>query len=491
MIPAPAPSLSGWYSARTSSDSQETVGLLDYILSTTPGYLTPPHILDIIDFLERLQRREFDRGIVVLPPRHGKSLTISQRFPAWWFGQDPRAEIIHASYAAELVHTFGRRIRNVMASEAHRTAFPRSGLSGDSTAAHRFDLEEGGSYVAAGVGGGITGRGADLLLIDDPFRGSADADSEIYRDRCWDWYLNDAMTRLLPGGVVLLVTTRWHEDDLAGRLLAEQEEGGEKWEVLHRKAIDEHGEALWPERYPVEALDRVRKRNTRTWQALFQGSPAPDQGTYFERGWFRRGVMPPPSEMRLYGASDYARSESKKSDYTVHIVIGIDELERMWLVDMWRRQRKPDKWAEAMISMMGKWQPVFWLEERGPIEKTVSPFITKAMAEREVYVRRFQLSSIQDKEARARGIQARMAHRGLHIPQDSEHAAAVMKELLSFPAGATDDIVDTLGLFGRVSAALVPPRADRQQKRAVGDGLTYDKLISMEAHRLGRKRRGW
>ncbi len=195
--------------------------------------------------------------MIFMPPRHGKSELGSRRFPAWYLGRNPGKSIIAASYNSDLATDFGREVRNIVNAPEYGCVF-ESSLSADSKAANRWHTDAGGIYVAAGVGTAVTGRGADIFLIDDPVKDREEADSEIKRQRVWDWYTSTAYTRLAPGGAIILIQTRWNEDDLGGRLLEAQEAGGDKWEVLDLPAIRDDGSALWPDRYSVEALERIK-----------------------------------------------------------------------------------------------------------------------------------------------------------------------------------------------------------------------------------------
>ena len=465
--------------------------LIEYTKATFPLYDAASHVREIASYLEAIERRETDRLIIVEPPRHGKSLLVSQRFPAWWLGRSPTEEVIHCSYGGELATGFGRRLRNLMMSQEHRSIFPGCELAVDSKAANTWHTSQDGVYIAAGVGGAITGRGADLLLIDDPVKSREEAESETMRNRTWDWYLNDAYTRLMPGGVVVIVSTRWHEDDLVGRLLKEQSHGGDQWTVLHHPAINTEGEALWPEKFTMPILERIRKvltvtKGANAWQSLYQGDPAPDQGTYFSRDWFRRGILPALDSMTYYGASDYAVTDAG-GDYTVHLVVGIDPVGRMWVVDMWRKQTSSDKWIAPMLDLMERWKPQMWAEEAGQIEKAVGPFLLQEQMARKVYVLRHQFSSSKDKPSRARAIQARVAYRGLYMPIGAPWADEIETELLKFPTGANDDIVDTLSLIGRMIAGMVEGKEELPEEPITSHGdMSLNQLVSLEDDRMAR-----
>ena len=436
--------------------------LIAYTEATLPGYAAAGHHRRIAERLEAIERGEIDRLLVVMPPRHGKSELASRRYPAWYLGRHPDRQIIAASYNSDLAADFGRAVRNLMGSSEHRAVFPGSTLAPDSAAANRWHTGAGGSYVAAGVGTAITGRGAHVLLIDDPIKGREDAESETYRERLWNWYRAVAYTRLMPGGSIVLIQTRWYEDDLAGRLLAEMERGGDRWEVLHLSARSETGEALWPEWYPAGDLARIRAAiGPREWQALYQGDPTPDEGSYFRRDWIRY-YDDPPEHMRTYGASDYAVTNDG-GDYTVHRVVGVDPKDDIYVLDWWRGQTDSDRWIDAMLDLMKRHEPLIWAEEAGQIGKSLGPFIVKRQMERKVYGRREQFVSATDKPTRARSIQARMSMGKVYLPCKASWTPGLVSELLKFPAGKHDNQVDVMSLFGRMLAALakgvVPPAA--------------------------------
>jgi hypothetical protein len=220
--------------------------------------------------------------MISMPPRHGKSEHVSVRFPAYYLAKHPNHQFISASYAAELAFDFGRQVRNLIDGAEYRALFPGVTLAADSQAKNRWHTKQGGVYIAAGLDGGITGRGAHVLSIDDPVKSRAEAEREVERKKAWDWYSGTAYNRLMPGGAIILTMTRWHEDDLAGRLLAAEENGGDKWEKLILPAIDENGKALWEESYPRPVLDQMRKvMSPYDWASLYEQRPRPVEGSFF------------------------------------------------------------------------------------------------------------------------------------------------------------------------------------------------------------------
>lgn len=377
--------------------------------------------------------------MIFMPPRHGKSELASKRFPAWCLGRDPKRQIIAASYNSDLANDFGRNVRNLVAEPEFSQVFPCVTLAPDSQAANRMNTNKGGTYVAAGVGTAVTGRGAHIALIDDPFKDREEADSERRRELVWDWYRSTLYTRLMPGGAVVLIQTRWHEDDLAGRILDQE---GDQWEVLELPALHPKRGALWPEWYNEEALERIKATiGPREWSALYQQQPQPDEGTFFKREWFDEWEELP--ECRYYMTSDYAVTDGG-GDYTVLTIWGIDSAGDIYRAAQWKGQTASDEWIEKQLDLIASWKPLCCFGEGGVIQKAVEPMIKRRMRERKVYCRLEWLPSVADKPTRARSFQAMAATGRVHF-----EAGADLSEFLVFPAGKHDDEVDTASLIGR------------------------------------------
>jgi predicted phage terminase large subunit-like protein len=259
---------------------------------------------------------------------------------------------------------------------------------------------------------------------------------------------------------VILIQTRWHEDDLAGRIVAEMERGGEAWTIVSLPAEAEAGdllgrepgEWLWDDAYGYGDFLRHEKATQlpRNWSALYQQRPAPETDDYFKAEWLRSHASDPPREtLNVYGGSDYAVI-SDGGDYTVHVVVGVDPDNRMYLLDVWRGQASSDVWIEAWCDLVRKWRPAFWAEERGQIIAGVGPFLERRAIERQAYACREQFASRGDKAVRAQSMRGRMAMLGLYVRQGAPWLADLRAELLSFPAGQHDDQVDALGLVGQL-----------------------------------------
>lgn len=434
--------------------------LISYAAYQWPGYRDAAHHRLIARHLEAVERGEITRLMITMPPRHGKSMLASEFFPAWYLGRNPDHYVVTATYAQELADDFGRKVKNQIEDPAYQAIFPGVRLADDSKSAKRFHIEgeaggyehatsQRGAFYAVGVGGPLTGRGAHLLLIDDPVKNREDAESEIVRKKTKDWYTSTAYTRLMPGGRVVIIQTRWHEDDLSGWLQAEH--GHEGWVTLDLPAIDDQGNALWPEQYDVEALERIKQAiGPRDWSALYQQRPSPETGDYFKREWIHLvDHMPPRETMLRYGGSDYAVT-ADGGDYTVHGVLGLDPEGNPWLLDLWRKQASSDVWVDAFCDLVKKWNPVGWAEETGQIKSGVGPFLLRRMLDTGAYVAREQFATRGDKAIRAQSFRGLIATRGLRVPKDAPWVPDLISEMMSFPVGVHDDQVDMLGLIGQL-----------------------------------------
>jgi predicted phage terminase large subunit-like protein len=395
--------------------------------------------------------------MVFLPPGAAKSSYCSVWFPAWWQGKHPTLPVICASHTRELAERFGRQVRAQVAEPAYNDIFGVK-LSGDSAAAGRWTNSAGGEYVGVGVGGALTGHRGYLQIIDDPVRSRADADSPAQREAVWQWYRNVFWTRLMPGGAIILIMTRWHEDDLAGRLLAEAERGGERWDVVSIPAIAEEGiedplgrkpgEILWPEWF-TPAMFTEARRDSRSWSALYQQRPMPESGDFFQRGWFRYYDEPPPmTQLRRYGACDAAVTQDG-GDFTVNIAVGIDGDDNVYILDLLREQSSPDIWVDRQLDLIRRFGIMDFCEERGQLARSVGPFRRKRAAERCINFVPREFPVTGDKASRAQSIRARMAQGRAFFPRRAPWIADVESELLSFPAGKFDDCVDALALIGQ------------------------------------------
>jgi predicted phage terminase large subunit-like protein len=272
--------------------------------------------------------------------------------------------------------------------------------------------------------------------------------------------VNDFLTRLKPGARQIVVMTRWHEDDLGGRILERERD---QWQVIEipMEAMPgdalgrKPGERLWPEWFTDEMI-RVAKLDVRGWNALYQQQPAAEDGDYFKREWFNE-YSGPPKALSIYGASDFAVTDDG-GDYTEHGIFGVDPMGNVYVLDWWRGQTAADVWIERMCDLIIRHEPSAWFGESGPIRKSIEPFLTKRMNERKAYCRLEWLASQADKQARARSIQALASMGKLWFPALASWKSDVIGQALRFPAGKHDDAVDVLSLFGRGLQFIAPPR---------------------------------
>jgi predicted phage terminase large subunit-like protein len=435
-------------------------GLVDYISYLDIGIAPAAHHRLIIDHLERVERGEIKRLMIFMPPGSAKTTYASVLFPSWYFGRHPTNSLIFASHTEELATTIGRRVRNIVASTEHNNVF-ETGLAEDRKGIGSWETSKGGQYFAVGVGGAVSGRRADVLIVDDPVRGREDADSLRAREVVWAWYLNDALPRLKPAGAIVLIMTRWHLDDLAGRILDRERD---RWSVLslpmEAQSGDplgrQPGERLWPSWFTGQMVEDA-KRDVRGWNSLYQQNPAPDEGTYFHADWFgtyRRF----PAQLTTYGASDFAVTQDG-GDFTVHIVVGRDPLGNIYLLDCWRGQTTPDQWIDRQCDLILRHRPVVWFGEAGPIRRAVEPFLRERMGERQAWCRVEWLPSTADKQARCRAFQGLASMGKVLLPVAAAWSSELLGELLRFPAGKHDDHVDALSLLGRGLQQMPAPSA--------------------------------
>jgi predicted phage terminase large subunit-like protein len=311
-----------------------------------------PHLKLLNDAFLEVAAGACRRLAVFMPPRHGKSSFLSHWAPAWYLGTYPERRVIQCGYGDEFATISGRMVRDTI-DEACREGVFSTPVRRDLRAADDWQLQgHRGGLLAAGIGGAITGRGADLLLIDDPIKSRAEADSPAFRRRLWDWYTNDAYTRLEPGGAVVLIQTRWHQDDLAGRLLqAMADESGDWWQIINLPAFAEEddllgremGQPLWPERYPREELLKIKAvLGSYGWASLYQQRPAPREGGFFKAEWFTYvDEAPPPSQwLRVVRYWDLAGTEGG-GDWTAGALLVLARDGFLYLVDMRHAQHSP------------------------------------------------------------------------------------------------------------------------------------------------------
>lgn len=454
--------------------------LIHFIQRRNPKYLAGWVHHDICERLERFSeavaRGESPRLMLFMPPRHGKSEICSRLFPAWHLGKYPDHEFIACSYSETLALDFSRKVQEVIEAEDYEAMF-ETRIKRHVSSMERWETTAHGAYTAAGVGGPITGRGAHVLVIDDPIKNREDAESATHRQKIKDWYTSTAYSRLMPGGGVLIIQTRWHDDDLAGWLITEMQkaekamaetgewpEDADRWEIVSYPAIaveDEKyrkkGEALHPARYPLSALLKIRRtlggEKGRDWNALYQQNPVPDTGEYFTKEMIREYTFgAAPSGISIITACDLAISKEDHANYTVFITAGVDEKDDIYVLDARRGRWDSMEIVDELINVYRTWKPQLIGIEKTHVEQSIGPFLEKRIREEKLWsmVTEPLPPGKRDKELRARPIQGRMRQGKVFFPAEAPWMEWLRSELLRFPSSPMDDGVDALAWIGQM-----------------------------------------
>lgn len=420
--------------------------------------------------LERCESNKIRRLIITLPPRMGKTELAVHRFIAWLMGRDPTRQVIVGTYNDTFAQDHGRKIRNIMDTPVYREIFPGFKFMKGGEAADRLGSDKGGLAVFVGRGSATTGRGADYFVIDDPIKDRVEANSETIRNSVWDWFHDVVKTRLMDANsVIILIMTRWHEDDLVGRLTDRDnpyymEDEAAQWQVINIPAIAEEndvlgrqpGEPLWPRKkngqpkFPIEYLRDLQKANPRTFSALQQQRPAPEDGTYYTRDMIqyykRRSDL--PSRLRIYAASDHAVGESQEHDRTCLLIVGVDEFGFIWLIDcVWKRMG-PKEAIRSMIQLAKMWNPIIWWAESGHIQKSIGPFLRDQQRAENAWFLVSPVVPSADKVQRAQSSIGLASLGRFKFPAWQPWCEEAVTELMKFNNGTHDDFVDTLSLIG-------------------------------------------
>jgi predicted phage terminase large subunit-like protein len=412
-----------------------------YALAVYPNFELAAHHRLMVDNLEAVERGDISGSIICMPPRHGKSVLGTQIFPAWSLGRHPDRSIISASYGQELADDFGRTVRNMVSDPFHAAIFPEFRLAQDATSMRRFSTTAGGSYYAVGRGGAITGRGADLLLIDDPLKDAEEARSELTRRALHEWFKSVAYTRLQPGGAVVLISTRWHEDDLAGHLLREDPNG---WVVLSLPAIAEvdesfrrAGDALWPEKFPLELLEIKRTvLGGAAFASLYQQRPAAAEGAVFKRQWWRY-YSEQPVFRRVVQSWDTAFKTGSENDFSACTTWGVAD-NGCCLLWFWRDRVEFPELKKRMNCLAEEWRPHQILVEDKASGQSLIQELRYASA-----LPIIPIKVDKDKLARAEAITPLIEAGRVFLPESVPWLNDYVDELAAFPNGVHDDAVDS------------------------------------------------
>jgi predicted phage terminase large subunit-like protein len=414
-------------------------------------FRSPAHIRAIADLLERAERGEVSRIIITMPPRHGKTRIISNLFPAWYFGRNPGSEVIFTTYNQDLAEDNGRYVKNTIASDEFKEVFPDVRIRNDSASARRFSTYQKGNYFAVGVGGPLTGRGAKLLIIDDPLKNREEAESSSIRQALIDWYTSTAYTRLAPGGIVIIVQTRWHTEDLAGVALKQDHEG---WVHLDLPAIlderaasflgREPGTALWPEQFDLDTLLRTKKSvPARDWASLYMQSPVSQGGNIIKRSQVQDWTDPEPPYCDFIVASfDTAFGTKATNDPTAYTVWGLfhdaQGVRHTILLDAKQKRVEFPELKKWIVDVDTRHSPDIILVEN----KASGQSLLQEMRRLQVPVQAYNPGR-QDKVARLEACTPLFENGKIWAPLNRDYANEWIEQLVTFPAGKHDDLVDS------------------------------------------------
>jgi predicted phage terminase large subunit-like protein len=454
---------------------------------TLSKYQITPQARLLCQIMEKVERRELQRVGVSIGPQMGKSQILSRGAPAWMTGRNPGLNMILGSYNQDFANEFGDDVRALVNSSAHRQVFPDHELRIGGAAKSLLITTKGGKAAFVGVGGSGTGKPADVFVVDDPIRNDDDAQSEVHRARVWNWFTKVANTRIHNDSAIVVVHTRWHEDDLLGRLcdpdhpMRNKDYAGiaDDWTYINLPAVVEDPKlaaalgltlepqadplvktqfgskpiaALWPERFSLNFLAKQKRMDKRGFMALRMGKPAPEDGDYFKDSDIVPYYSPSelPKNLRVYGASDHAVTEKQKNDASVIGCVGIDDQDEIWVLPdlVWDRM-ETDGIVEALLDQFKRNTPQLWWMESELVSKSFGPFLRKRMHEESIYTTIDPVTVSADKKSRARSIQGRMRMHKVHFPVFASWWSAAHNELMKFPYGTHDDFVDFMAHIGQ------------------------------------------
>ena len=421
---------------------------ISFVRLMWPSFISGAHHKKMADAFERVARGELKRLIINMPPRHTKSEFASFLLPAWFLGKYPEKKVIQTAHTAELAVGFGRKVRNLIQSDDFQKVFSGITLSSDSKAAGRWNTNKRGDYFAIGVGGAVTGKGADLLIIDDPHseqdaqQGQFNAD--VY-DRVYEWYTSGPRQRLQPGGAIIVVMTRWSKRDLTGQILqsTSDRKGMDDWEVIEFPAIMPSGKPLWPEFWSQEELDALKAElPVSKWSAQYQQDPTAEEGALIKREWWQEWDSDrPPQCEAIIQSWDTAFLKTQRSDYSACTTWGVFYYEgqpNIILLDAFKEKLEFPDLKRAAYDKYMEFEPDQMIVEK---KASGAPLIFE-LRSMGIPVTEFTPSRGQDKIARVNAITDLFASGSIWYPP-TRWAEEVIEECASFPSGDHDDLVDS------------------------------------------------
>ena len=417
---------------------------LHFVRIVWPDFIGGYHSTIMAKKFEEIANGTLKRLIINMPPRHGKSEFSSFLFPAWLMGKKPKTKIIQATHTAELSYRFGRKMRNLMNDEEYRKIFKDVSLRADSKASGRWDTNHGGEYFGAGTGGAITGRGADLLIIDDPH--SEQNLTETSFDNAFEWYMSGPRQRLQPGGAIVVIMTRWSERDLTARLMRQQAEvKADQWEVIEFPALLPSGKPIWPEYWVQEELEKIKANlPTMSWEAQYQQNPTSEEGAIIKREWWKKWTKEKiPELVHVIQSYDTAYSKKETADFSAISTWGIFQTanykDNIILLDC-----QKDRWEFPQLKKIAFQQYKYWDPDTIVVEAKASGMpLIQELRQKGIPVMSYSPSKGHDKMTRVNSI-APVFESGMVWAPDKKFAEEMIEECAAFPYGEHDDLVDSM-----------------------------------------------
>ena len=454
-----------------------TATFIDFCKYVWPEMLVGEHHLKIAEALDRVIAGKCKRLMIAMPPRHGKSQMGSYLFPAYLMGKLPQSKLIVGSHTAELAQRFGRMIRNLVEDERYAELFPNTKLSVDSKAAGRWNTNAGGEAFFIGKGGAMTGRGGDIVVLDD-ILDEQDAVSETAMENTWEWYTSGPRQRLQPNGAIIIINTRWKTDDLSGRLLRQMGQlKSDQWEILEFPAILPSGNPLWPGYWALDELEKVKMSiGLKKWNAQWQQQPTNDDGAILKREWWRRWKYDePPNCSYIIQTMDTAYSKKETADFSVIATWGVfrpsaDEGPGLMLLSV-----KKGRWDFPELKRVAKSEYMYWQPDNVLIEaKATGTPLQHELRRMGIPVTMYSPGGRrtgQDKVSRANAIAPILESGMVWYPEDEEFAQEMVEECAAFPNGSNDDQVDAMvmALMRFRQGNFVSLQDDDNEEREIGD----------------------
>lgn len=437
--------LQNHYKRLVQRDSSQA-GFLDFVKNVWDGFKCGAHHKIFAEKFQQIAEGKIKRLIINVPPRHGKSELASIHFPAWFIGKYPEKKIMHTTHTGELAVGFGRKVRNIVDSDEFKMIFPQVTLNQDNKSAGRWSTNKGGEYFAAGVGGAVTGRGADLLIIDDP-HSEQDALSPNLLQHCWDWYSSGPRQRLQPGGAIIVVMTRWSTIDLTARLIKSQsDQFADQWDVVEFPAMLEDDQPLWSDFWSKDELLKVKASlPISKWNAQWMQNPTAEEGAIIKREWWERweGKELPAVEY-IIQSYDTAYSKKETADYSAITTWGVFTTpageQAIILIDA-----RKGRWDFPELKRIGYDEYKYWDPDMVLIEAKASGMpLTHELRNIGIPVVNYTPTRGQDKVARVHAVSPMFESGKVYAPIDQRFAEEVIEECASFPYGENDDFVDSM-----------------------------------------------